>query len=310
MEGDCPRHSSFIIHHSAFVSVTLRMPLEAAYCLMIVFSAAFGGCVGSFLNVVVYRLPEGLSLISPPSHCPRCKEPIHWYDNVPVFGWIMLGGKCRNCRCHISIRYPAVEAVTAAMFVALALVEGPLRAACPYAYPYHLLLLCTLLCSALIEVDGNRPPLRLFAPAMIVGIAAPLIWAIPQPAWPGRDFVVAGVLDVLAGLGAGIGLSGVYYLMTSGWRKTRPQGDCPNFRASENGTVPLEDPDALPSSTGMVLGLICTGTFLGWFSLAVVGLASLAVHAMLLLPSRRRPGLRIPPSVWLLVATITWLLVC
>jgi leader peptidase (prepilin peptidase) / N-methyltransferase len=266
------------------------MPLEAAYWLMVVFSAAFGGCVGSFLNVVVYRLPEGLSLISPPSHCPRCKEPIHWYDNVPVFGWIMLAGKCRNCRCHIPIRYPAVEAFTAAMFVALALVENPPCA----AYPYHLLLLCTLLCAALIEVDGNRPPLRLFVPAMLVGIAAPMVWAIPQPALPGQESVPAGVLDVLEGLGAGIVLSGVFCLMTSGWRRACPQ----------------QAADTSPLSMGTLLGLICTGTFLGWFSLAVIGLASLAVHAMLLLPSRGYPTLRVPPSVWLLVATITWLLVC
>jgi prepilin signal peptidase PulO-like enzyme (type II secretory pathway) len=298
-------HLSFSLHHLSMPP----MPLEAAYCLMIAFSAAFGGCVGSFLNVVVYRLPEGLSLISPPSHCPRCKEPIHWYDNVPVFGWIMLGGKCRNCRCHISIRYPAVEAFTAAMFVALALVEGPL---CP-AYPYHLLLLCTLLCSALIEVDGNRPPLRLFVPTLVVGIAAPLIWPIPQPALPGRDPAAASMFDVLAGLAASIVLCGVVHLMARGWRKIRPQGDCPNSRANESGTVPLEAQevvDSSPLSMGILLGLICTGTFLGWFSLAVVGLASLAVHAMLLLPSRGHPGLRVPPSVWLLVAAITWLLAC
>jgi leader peptidase (prepilin peptidase) / N-methyltransferase len=131
--------------------------------MMVAFAAVFGGCVGSFLNVVVYRLPNGLSLVLPPSHCPKCKEPIRWFDNVPVLGWIMLGGHCRHCRCWIPIRYPLVEACTAAMFAGLAMVEDPLTV----AYLCHLILLCTLFCAALIAVDGNRPPWRLFVPALI-----------------------------------------------------------------------------------------------------------------------------------------------
>ena len=99
---------------------------DAAHWLIVLCSAVFGGAIGSFLNVVVYRLPHGISLITPPSHCPNCKRPIRWFDNVPVFGWIMLRGRCRHCRCPISIRYPAVEAFTAAMFAALAAVENPL----------------------------------------------------------------------------------------------------------------------------------------------------------------------------------------
>lgn len=75
-----------------------------------------GGAVGSFLNVVVYRLPRRESLITPPSHCPRCGHPIRWFDNLPVFGWIVLGGRCRDCRAAISIRYPLIEAVVAATF--------------------------------------------------------------------------------------------------------------------------------------------------------------------------------------------------
>jgi len=68
-----------------------------------------GACVGSFLNVLVYRLPLRKSLVYPPSHCPRCGHLIRWYDNVPVFGWIKLRGKCRDCQLPISVRYPCVE---------------------------------------------------------------------------------------------------------------------------------------------------------------------------------------------------------
>jgi hypothetical protein len=63
-------------------------------------------CIGSFLNVAVYRLPVGKSLLHPPSHCPQCGHPIRWFDNVPVFGWLWLKGKCRACRQPISVRDP------------------------------------------------------------------------------------------------------------------------------------------------------------------------------------------------------------
>ena len=79
----------------------------------------FGACIGSFLNVLVYRLPRGKSLVHPPSHCPACGCSIRWYDNVPVFGWINLRGKCRDCQSPISIRYPCVEGFCAVLFAAI-----------------------------------------------------------------------------------------------------------------------------------------------------------------------------------------------
>ena len=99
----------------------------------IIFLFALGSCVGSFLNVVVWRLPrvervegEGWlrgfyrswqALSWPPSHCPKCNTRLKWYDNLPVIGWIKLGGRCRYCKAPISIRYPIVEAVTGSLFV-------------------------------------------------------------------------------------------------------------------------------------------------------------------------------------------------
>jgi len=103
------------------------------HLVLIPFLFALGACVGSFLNVVVWRLPrieigeedstfralmrtvEGLS--NPPSHCPKCNTPIRWYDNLPVIGWIKLGGKCRACKAPISPRYPIIEFITGAAFV-------------------------------------------------------------------------------------------------------------------------------------------------------------------------------------------------
>jgi len=76
---------------------------------------AVGATVGSFLNVVIYRLPLGKSIVSPPSQCPRCKQRIRWYDNLPIFGWFLLGGKCRDCKKPISFRYPLIESIACAI---------------------------------------------------------------------------------------------------------------------------------------------------------------------------------------------------
>jgi len=78
----------------------------------------FGIVLGSFLNVCIARIPEGLSIVSPGSRCPQCRQPIKGYDNVPLLSWVLLGGKCRNCKTPISIQYPLVELLTGVLFVA------------------------------------------------------------------------------------------------------------------------------------------------------------------------------------------------
>jgi leader peptidase (prepilin peptidase)/N-methyltransferase len=83
------------------------------------FLFAFGACVGSFLNVVAYRLPEGLSVIHPPSRCPTCGGRLAWRDNLPILGWLILRGRCRHCREPISPQYPIVEAFTASLFAVI-----------------------------------------------------------------------------------------------------------------------------------------------------------------------------------------------
>jgi leader peptidase (prepilin peptidase) / N-methyltransferase len=92
--------------------------------LLWVYAGVIGAAVGSFLNVCVYRWPEGLSVVSPPSRCPGCESRIRWYDNVPVLGWMWLRGRCRSCGTGISIQYPLVELVTASLWLAAAMRFG------------------------------------------------------------------------------------------------------------------------------------------------------------------------------------------
>ncbi len=83
--------------------------------IVVPYAVAVGAVVGSFLNVVIYRLPLGRSVVTPRSACPACATAIAWYDNVPILSWLVLGGRCRSCRAPISLRYPLVEAAGAAV---------------------------------------------------------------------------------------------------------------------------------------------------------------------------------------------------
>ena len=84
--------------------------------VVVVFAALFGALVGSFLNVVLWRVPRGESIVSPGSHCPSCNTPLKAYELVPVFSWVALRGRCRTCGVHISARYPLVELGCAVAF--------------------------------------------------------------------------------------------------------------------------------------------------------------------------------------------------
>ncbi len=125
-----------------------------------------GLLIGSFLNVVVHRVPAGLSVVSPPSACPACSTPIRPRDNVPVAGWLLLRGKCRDCGEPISARYPLVELGTGVLFAVLAL-----RFGYDWALPAYLYLGAVGLALALIDLDCKRLPDALTLPSYPVGAA-------------------------------------------------------------------------------------------------------------------------------------------
>jgi len=91
--------------------------IDSLHIFFIIVSGMFGAVFGSFCNVCIYRFPRGESIIKPASHCPKCQNPIAWYDNIPLISWIILLGKCRHCKENISIQYPLIELITALLFV-------------------------------------------------------------------------------------------------------------------------------------------------------------------------------------------------
>ena len=150
--------------------------LLAALCL------ACGLAVGSFLNVVVHRVPRGESVVRPPSACPACTAPVRPRDNVPVAGWLLLRGRCRDCSEPISARYPAVEALTGALFVVVAL-----RFGLDPVLPAYLYLVAVGVALAAIDLDVQRLPDVLTLPsypvvAALLGVGALL--GSTSGAWP------------------------------------------------------------------------------------------------------------------------------
>ncbi len=129
-------------------------------------AAAFGLILGSFLNVVAWRLPSRMSLSLPASHCPSCETPIKPYDNIPVLSWLILRGRCRSCSEPISARYPIVEAMTAVLFAAVVAVHHADTA----SLVLGLVLVAFLVPIALIDLDHRLILNRLTLPAAVLAV--------------------------------------------------------------------------------------------------------------------------------------------
>jgi leader peptidase (prepilin peptidase) / N-methyltransferase len=131
---------------------------------LIVGCALLGLLVGSFLNVVIWRVPRGESIATPPSHCPGCQAPVRPRDNVPVVSWLLLRGRCRDCAAPISGRYPLVELGTSAAFVVVGL-----RIGFHADLPAFLYLAAIGVALALIDLDVKRLPNAIVLPSYVVG---------------------------------------------------------------------------------------------------------------------------------------------
>jgi leader peptidase (prepilin peptidase) / N-methyltransferase len=266
---------------------------------------AFGASIGSFLNVVVYRTPRRLSLLGT-SFCPKCMHPIRWFDNLPVFGWIRLGGRCRDCHLRISVRYPLIELITGLMTLGLVVFQlssghGSILPGRPSAgYPglswlvqqlpwevviallVQAVLLYILLSWALIRWDGYRLPRPYLVSALVFGLASPTFipafhptpLIVPQLEWLGqhawcRRLEAAAVGALLGGF-----LGSIQAVISGGWR----------------GRLPPSDRDG----RGMAVDLAATVALIGAF------LGAQAVVSVLLVAA----------GVRLIVSTVTGDLLC
>ncbi len=164
---------------------------------LLVLSGVLGLAIGSFLNVVIYRLPLGQSLATPPSTCPSCRARLRWIDNIPVLSWMFLGGRCHHCRAPISIQYPLVELVTGALFVLVTWLTplGPLLAA-------RLVLVLILIVLFGIDLHHQILPNAITLPGIGIGF---LFSLAGPPGW------LDSLLGILLGGGVLYAIAWTYY---------------------------------------------------------------------------------------------------
>jgi leader peptidase (prepilin peptidase)/N-methyltransferase len=196
--------------------------------LLIAFAAVLVGvlglAIGSFLNVVVYRVPLGASVVSPPSACPNCKSEIKAYDNIPVLSWLLLRGRCRNCANGISVRYPIVEASTALFFAGVAaffirtISSAPtasLAIANAIALAAFLYLVAISVALAIIDLETHKLPNAIVLPSYLV---AGVLFVAAS--------IVGGQYDALLRAGIGmVALVVIYFVLAFFSRGGMGMGD-------------------------------------------------------------------------------------
>lgn len=240
---------------------------------------AFGACIGSFLNVCIYRIPLEQSVVAPRSHCPTCKNLIAWYDNIPLWSWTWLRAKCRHCGTTISSRYVLVELLVAVLFAAVW-----------WVYPFqwqagvYMLVITGLVLGTFIDFAEMWIPDRVTIGGMILG---PLL-SMAVPALHQQSIWYMGLLDSAIGLAVGFGsLWGVAAIGRLIFRK----------EAMGFGDVKL-------------LGAI--GAFLGWkavlFTIMISSLAGSIVGVVLIIAHNKEWQSRIPFGPYIALAAVIWIL--
>lgn len=209
-----------------------------------------GLLIGSFLNVVIYRVPAGESVVSPPSHCPGCDTPIAPRDNIPVLSWILLRGRCRTCGAPISVRYPLVELLTGLLFGLMAW-----RFGLSWELPAFLYLVAVGVALSAIDLDTRRLPNVLTLPSYVVAGLLLLLPAWLDSRWDDYGRALAGAAI----------LFGLYFLLALIYPAGMGFGDV-----------------KLAGVLGMYLGwlgwgVLLVGGFLGFLLGAVVGVALMVV---------------------------------
>lgn len=302
-----PSKKAHIVDDEPFAA---RMPVLALEIIAYGWVFSLAATVASFLNVVVYRLPRGMEIVKTPSHCPKCDGRIRLTDNVPVFGWLKLRGRCRDCGQPISSRYPLVEGFFGLLIVVLAAVELfsgganlPVRPINSYTgaafilwsgkwdligiFLYHSVMLGYLMTIALIHWDDDRMPMSLPIGCIGVGLFLPLfwpdlhlvpgLWTRPGPEWTRSavDAACDGVLGILSG-------------MLLGWIAFLQRTDGPERRRDRGGEWAC---------------WAIVGCYLGWQAMVYVGeIAAVLAFASWLWKRFEQPNTRTDLPQSMLVA--------
>lgn len=247
------------------------------YFTLVVF--LFGACWGSFLNVCIYRIPAELSVVKPRSRCPKCMTNLAWKDNIPILGWIFLGGKCRYCKAPISPRYPSIELLTAILFAVIWLVYPYQLIVVPYA-----LLVFGLIFGSMVDFDEMWIPDRVTIGGEIIGP----IFSFLIPSLHGTESHLEGLILSLIGLAVGFG---------SLWL------------VGALGKLILKK-DAMGFGDVKLMG--CLGAFLGWesiiFIVFVSSLVGTIVGVTFIATGNKEWQSKIPFGPYISLAAIIWML--
>lgn len=202
----------------------------------------FGINIGSFLNVCIYRIPLGESIVTAPSHCMTCGRKLKWYDMVPVFSWLVLGGKCRNCKSKISVQYPIIEGVNGILYVMICAVNGLEWSSVIYCF-----MASALLVLSIIDWRTYEIPFGINVFLFVLGVAMTILDR-------------GNLAEHLIGMICVSGLLGILYLLTGG-------------RAIGGGDIKLM------FACGLILGwkLILLAFFLGCIIGSVVHIIRMSV---------------------------------
>ena len=162
-------------------------------------AAALGLCVGSFLNVCIYRLPRGQSVVAPRSRCPKCGRSLRWFDNIPIVSWLILRGRCGQCQAPISMQYPIVELVTGVVWLAIVWLT-PLG----WVLASRLVLGTLLIVLFMIDLEHQLLPNKITLPGIVIGF----LFSLVTPLGP-----VESLIGILVGGGVLYGIAAAYYVL-------------------------------------------------------------------------------------------------
>ena len=256
----------------------MTLPLEA-YWVLSAFVFLAGLCIGSFLNVCIWRIPRDESIVFPGSHCPACGHAIAPWDNIPLLSWLILNGRCRHCRGPISPRYFLVELLTGALFTALWLVHGV-----SVLTPVYLLFAAALVMATFIDLDHLILPDRVTLGGMILG---PVL-SFALPALQGQTQRLPALVHSLIGLALGYGLL---------------------WLVATLGRLILKR-DAMGMGDWKLLGAIgaCLGAQAVLFTIFVSSLTGTLLGLALIAARRKALQSKIPYGPHLALAAVLWML--